>query len=164
MSPDLTQEFEHLNTRLEQMVERVKQMPDDQQKRPVGKSFAPVLAVAHMAVTEDIYLGLIRKTKPERIAGKKGKPNFIYGLVIKNMLKPKGKTIPSPAPFIPKSDTDLEQAAADWRASRAEVIAYLAKFDDNEAAVKHPFMGLLSPRDLFILEEKHQDYHDARLE
>jgi len=42
---------------------------------------------------------------------------------------------------------------------RAKLVAHLAQFSDDDAAIKHPFFGLLSPRDMFILEEKHQDYH-----
>lgn len=161
MSPSLTAEFEFLTTRLEQMVERVNELPSDAQRAPVGKSYAPVAAVEHMAVTEESYVNFAKKTDPNKLKGRKGKPNFLYNFILKAISKPATKTTPSGFP--PTGDVSLEDAAQRWREARATFMEHLKKFDDNDACLKNPIMGYLSPRDIYVLMERHQDYHDARI-
>lgn len=163
MGPELVEQLEHLNTRIDQMVERVRQMPSDQQRSPVGKSFAPLEAVEHMAVTEQIYLDIVKKTDPAKLKGRKGKPNFIYGKVLQALNKPANVASFSPKPFHPKEILSVDESAAKWKARRRQLLDYLRPFGDDDAAIKHPLFGFMSPYDMFILLEKHQDYHDARL-
>ena len=65
--------------------------------------------------------------------------------------------------LLPKNELEVEDSIAKWKSCRAQIIKYVQEFDDDAAAIKHPFFGLMSPYDLFLLLEKHQDYHDARL-
>ena len=79
------------------------------------------------------------------------------------MAKPSTVAAPALKKFEPGTTMPLEESGAKWRENRAKLVKHLSAFDDSEAAMKHPFFGLLSPRDLFILLEKHQDYHSVRL-
>lgn len=164
MGPELVEQLEYLNTRIDQMIERVREMPSDQQRMPVGKSFAPIQALEHMAVTEQIYIDIVKKTDPATLKGRKGKPNFLYGLVLKTLNKPAKVASFSPKPFLPKDDLSVDESAAKWKDLRGQLLDYLRPFGDDDAAIKHPLFGYMSPYDLFILLEKHQDYHDARLQ
>lgn len=163
MSPSLLAEYEHLTTRLDQMVERIKQLPSDTQRTPVGKSFSPEKALEHMAVLEKSYVDLAAKTDREAMKGKKGKPNFIFPLVLKSMSKPASSASPTPRMFQPSGAMSIEESAKLWRERRMQLLEYLKQFDDDDACLKNPLMGRLSPRDLYVLLERHQDYHDARL-
>lgn len=163
MSPDLTAEFAHLDTRTDAFVERVRSYPPEVQTAPFGKSYSPLKAVEHMYLVEKSYVELTQKFNRAKYAGKKGKPGFFYGFVLKNMAKPSNFAAPTLKKFVPESAMALEDAAAQWREERAKLVAHLAQFDDDAVALKHPFFGPLSPRDMFILAEKHQDYHGLRL-
>ncbi len=164
MTPELTQQFENLGVRMEHMIDRVREMPTDQQRSPVGKSFSPLQAIEHMAKTEQIYVGFIDKTNAAAVAGKKSKPNFLFGQLLKQLGKPQTSTVPSPGPFQPKEELDLDESARRWKEAKEKIHEYVAKFEDDAAAIKHPFFGWLSPYDMFLMMEKHQDYHDSRLE
>lgn len=163
MSPQLTAEFEYLTTRLEGMIEKVSNLPTDAQESPVGKSFSPVQAIEHMYVTEKSYTDYAKKTDQAKLKGRKGKPNFIYNFVLKGMNRPVGSNLPTPGMFQPKDGLSLEESSQKWRDERASLKEYLKKFNDNDACLKNPLMGWFSPRDLYVLMERHQDYHDARL-
>jgi hypothetical protein len=163
MSPDLIAEFEHLDTRTDIMVGRVRAMSEEVQQTPVGKSFSPLKALDHMAVLEASYVKYTQKSNPAKLKGRKGKPNFFYGLVLKSMRKPVGKTSPTPKMFMPHGGMSIDESEKLWKERRAKLVQLISPFGDDDAAMKHPFLGYLSPRDIFILLEKHQDYHDARL-
>ena len=163
MSPDLTAEFAHLDARADGFVERVRSYPPEVQSAPVGKSYSPQKAVEHMYLVERSYGELAVKFDKAKFAGKKGKPGFFYRFVLKNMAKPSNTASPTLKKFEPQHTMPLEEAATKWREERAKLVAYLAGFGDDDAALKHPLFGPLSPRDMFILAEKHQDYHGLRL-
>ena len=163
MSPDLTAEFAHLETRSEGFVQRVRSYPPEVQSAPVGKSYSPIKAVEHLYLVEKSYVELAAKFDKAKFAGTKGKPSFFYRFVLKNMAKPSNTASPTLKKFEPAQAMPLEEAATKWREERAKLVAYLAEFDDDDAALKHPLFGPLSPRDMFILTEKHQDYHGLRL-
>jgi hypothetical protein len=163
MSPDLTAEFQHLDTRTDAMVDRVRAYPPEVQNKPVDKSYSPLKAVEHMYLVERMYVDQIDKFDKAKYAGKVGKPWFTYHFVLKNMAKPANTASPTIKAFSPDGTMTLDESAANWREQRAKLITLLGDFDDNQAAIKHPFFGFLSPRDLFILLEKHTDYHEARL-
>ncbi len=163
MSPSLTAEFEHLFTRMDEMVDKIKNLPSDTQRTPVGKSFSPEKALEHMGVLEKGYVDQIQKTSAAKLQNRQGKPNFFYPLVLKQMTKPAGTASPTPPVFQPKQGKSIEESAKFWKEQRTIIVDYLKRFDDNAAAVKSTFFGYLSPRDIYVLLERHQDYHDARL-
>jgi hypothetical protein len=163
MSPELIEQFEYLNVRLDQMADRIRELPTDVQNQPVVASFSPRKALEHMAATDQMYLDVIKKTDASKLKGKRGKANFIFGKVLQKLNSPAGKNVPSLPMLLPKQELEVEESIAKWKSSRAQIIEHMNKFDDDDAAIKHPFFGLMSPYDLFLLLEKHQDYHDARL-
>ena len=163
MSPDLIAELEYLDKRLDTMVQRVGEYPSDVQLAPVGKSFAPLKVVEHMYLVEKAYVEFASKSTKAKLAGKTGKVNLVYGFVLKNMAKPSNSAAPTLRKFSPNNSMALETSAKRWREERAKLVQHLSDFGDNDAAIKHPIFGLMSPRDVFILLEKHQDYHDVRL-
>ena len=163
MSPDLTAELAHLDSRIDRFSERVGAYTPEVQSAPFGKSFSPLKAVEHMYLVEKEYVGFVSKFRKEKYAGKVGKPNFFYRFVLKNMAKPSNHVAPTIKKFVPDSAMPLEEATQKWKEERAKLVQHLSEFGDNDVAMKHPFFGLLSPRDIFILMEKHQDYHDVRL-
>lgn len=163
MSPDLTAEFEHLDRRLDHMVNRVGAYAPEVQSAPVGKSYSPLKAVEHMYLVERLYVDMMKKFDRAKYAGRMGSPWFTYNFVLKNMAKPSNTAAPTLKAFSPDGAMPLAESASLWREERKKMIDQLEPFDDNQAAIKHPFFGFLSPRDLFILLEKHQDYHDVRL-
>jgi len=145
------------------MVEKIKELPSDAQRAPMGKSFSPMKALEHMALTEKTYATYAQKTDPAKLKGRKGKPNFLYGFILKAISKPANVASPTGGPFSPSGEMSIEDSAKAWREERAKLLEHLKQFDDNDACLKNPIMGYLSPRDLFVLMERHQDYHDARL-
>ncbi|MEI8282644.1 MAG: hypothetical protein WCG75_09595 [Armatimonadota bacterium] len=163
MSPDLTAEFAHLDSRLDRFVERVGAYSPEVQAAPFGKSYSPLKAVEHMYLVDKGYVGFVAKFNKGKFAGKEGKPNFFYRFVLKSMTKPSNQAAPTIKKFSPESAMSLEESTRNWKEERAKFVQYLSGFGDSEVAMKHPFFGLLSPRDIFILLEKHQDYHDVRL-
>lgn len=163
MSPSLAAEFDHLGTRLDQMIERIKALPSDVQRAPVGKSFSPIKALEHMAITEKSYVELAKKTVAAKLVNRKGKPNFLYGLTLKALSKPVEVSTPTPRMFMPSGEMSIEDSAKLWKEQRAMLLGHLKAYDDVDAAIRNPLFGYLSPRDLFVLMERHQDYHEARL-
>ncbi len=163
MSPDLTAEFAHLDSRIDRFVERVGGYSPEIQAAPFGKSFSPLKAVEHMCLVDKGYVDLVAKFNKEKYAGKVGKPNFFYRFVVKSMTKPSNQAAPTIKKFSPESAMPLEESTLKWKEQRAKIVQHLSQFGDNDVAMKHPFFGLMSPRDIFILIEKHQDYHDVRL-
>jgi len=163
MSPDLTAEFAHLDSRLDRFVERVGQYSPEVQAAPFGKSYSPLKAIEHMYLVDKDYVDFLAKFQKEKYAGKVGKPNFFYRFVLKSMAKPSNQAAPTIKKFTPESAMSLEESTQKWKEERAKIVQHLSTFADNDVAMKHPFFGLLSPRDIFILVEKHQDYHDVRL-
>ena len=116
-----------------------------------------------MFLVDRSYVEFAAKFDKTKSGGKPGKPSFIYRYVLRSLAKPSNFASPTLKRFEPENAMPLEEAANKWRDERAKLVAYLENFDDNEAALKHPFFGLLSPRDMFILSEKHLDYHGLRL-
>lgn len=163
MSPDLAAEFEHLNTRVDAMIDRVTTYAPDVQDAPVGKSYSPLKAVEHMFLVDKDYVKLVEGFDKAKFAGKGGKPTLFYRFILRGMAKPASFAAPTLKKFSPDNAMPLEDSAKKWRDSRAKLIAHMANFSDDEGAIKHALFGLMSPRDFFILLEKHQDYHDVRL-
>jgi hypothetical protein len=163
MSPDLAAEFKHLDTRLEAMIERIKEYSPEVQAAPVGKSYSPLKTLEHMFLVERDYAKMASAFDKIKFAGKTGKPSFMYRFVLKGMAKPANTAAPTIKKFSPDSSMSLEDSARQWRTERAKLVSHLSAFDDNVSAIKHPLFGHLSPRDVFIIQEKHQDYHEARL-
>ena len=116
-----------------------------------------------MYLVEKDYVNFMSKFQNEKYAGKVGSPNFIYRVVLKSMAKPSNHVAPTVKKFSPESAMPLEESTRKWKEERAKIVQHLNSFGDNDVALKHPLFGRLSPRDIFILIEKHQDYHDVRL-
>jgi hypothetical protein len=114
-------------------------------------------------LVEKEYVKMAEGTDRAKYAGKSGKPSFMYRFVLKGMAKPAAVAAPTLKKFSPESGISVEESAKQWREQRAMLVSHLSAFGDNDGAIKHPMFGLLSPRDMFIIQEKHQDYHDARL-
>jgi hypothetical protein len=153
-----------LDGRMNAMIKRVQSLSPELQKQPVGKSFSPLEALEHMAITEQLYVDLAKKTDMGKMQGRNGKPNFFYRMVMKQMLAPKGKTASTIKELTPAPGVTLEGAAQKWRTNRAALKAHFASVgNDDAAAFKHSFFGYLSANDVFTLLGRHQDYHDARL-
>ena len=163
MSPDLAAEYEHLNTRVDVMIDRVKGYSPETQSAPVGKSYSPLKALEHMYLVDKDYVKLAGAFDKAKFVGKSGKPTFFYRFILRGMAKPASFAAPTIKKFSPDSAMPLDESAKKWREARAKLIAHMANFGDDEGAIKHPLFGLMSPRDFFILLEKHQDYHDVRL-
>ena len=163
MSPDLTAEYAHLDTRTDGFITRVRSFPPEVQTAPVGKSYSPLKVVEHMYLVERSYVELAEKFDRQKYACKKGNASFIYKFVLKNMAKPSNFAAPTLKKFVPQQAMPLDDSTAKWKAERAKLVAHLSQFNDDDAAINHPLFGLLSPREMFILEEKHQDYHGVRL-
>ncbi len=163
MSPDLAAEFEHLNSRVDAMIDRVATYAPDVQDAPVGKSYSPLRAIEHMYLVDKDYVKLVEGFDKAKFAGKGGKPTFFYRFILRGMAKPASFAAPTLKKFSPDNAMPLEDSAKKWREARAKLIAHMANFGDDEGAIKHALFGLMSPRDFFIILEKHQDYHDVRL-
>jgi hypothetical protein len=163
MSPTLQSKFQILNERSNKMVDRVRAYNPTLQNAPVGRSFSPVHALEHMAMTEKLYADLTTKTDLVSLEGKQGKPNFIFRFILKAMAKPAGRVSPTIKDFTPTGVIGLEESAKLWSERRNRVVEHLSRFQDDQAALKHPLFGMLSPNDVFNLLNKHQDYHDIRL-
>jgi hypothetical protein len=163
MSPDLAAEYEHLNTRVDGMIDRVAAYSPEVQAAPVGKSYSPLKAVEHMYLVDKDYVKLAEGFDKAKFAGRSGKPTFFYQFILRGMAKPANFAAPTLKKFSPESAVLLEESAKKWREARSKLIAHMGNFGDDEGAIKHPLFGLMSPRDFFILLEKHQDYHDVRL-
>ena len=163
MSPDLIAEFEHLDKRTDAILSRVGAMSPEAQATPFGKSYSPLRTIEHMYLVEKGYVDIAMKFDRAKFSGKKGKLTFMYKFVLKGMAKPSNIAAPTIKKFSPDSGMSLEESSRKWRENRMKLIQHLSGFGDDEAAMKHPLFGLMSPRDVFILLEKHQDYHDVRL-
>ena len=145
------------------MIDRVAAYAPEVQNAPVGKSYSPLKALEHMYLVDKDYVKLVGGFDKAKFAGKSGKPTFFYRFILKGMAKPASIAAPTIRKFSPDSAMSLDESAKKWREARAKLISHMGNFGDDEGAIKHPLFGLMSPRDFFIILEKHQDYHDVRL-
>ncbi len=130
---------------------------DQQAKSPNPKrEFSPAQMVKHMAIVEQVYLGLLAKTpssKPHRVARK----NLIYKMI--QRICDKGKRVPTIREMEPPPTIALNQAIVDWHAVRAELGAKLKSGDPDELWMKHPMLGWLSRRLTLEIVNSHCIYH-----
>jgi hypothetical protein len=153
-----------LDDRMNGMIGKVESLSPDSQITPFGKSFSPIEAIEHLAMTERYYVKLIQQSDASKLSNRRGKPNFIYRLIIKQMAKPALVASPTIKDFTPGNNLTLESVVKNWRTTRNELRALVEPSKDHDAAImKHPLMGFLSPYDIWFILEKHQDYHDIRL-
>lgn len=125
----------------------------------VPKAFSPAETLEHMAMVESIYLPLVQKFGPAKGTGK---PNFLFGIVLRQMAKK--KPIPTPPMFTPKvKELEARVAANRWETVRSELRDALGGIPLDQVCLKHPLFGKMCPQHIIELFSEHTKYHRARV-
>lgn len=137
-------------------------LPQEQWTTSVEGSFNSLETLAHLAHMEGLYILEIEKRPESKWAERSPKTNFFFRQACKTMAK--ARPIPAPKSFHPTVSVEtIEEGIELWEASANRIESLLADIPDSQTAMKHPFFGRMSRKDVLDLLTVHSDYHRQRL-
>lgn len=149
--------WKSLEVRRKKLVDRVMALDPEAQALSKNKGFTPAETLDHMAASEAWY---IDRLTPEQ-QSRKAKPNFLFRWLVAQMRKT--RQLPAPGAMRPRQGVDAAAGADRWAKVREELGAALRASSYDDAIIRHPIFGRMSPKDILDLLEAHHDYHESRL-
>lgn len=164
MNPEIEKRFDALEARRVALIERVRQLPAEQQKqKPANGGFSPSDVIQHFVLAEGSNLNFLKKASPSSLKGRTPKVTFIFRSTLKS-LQSASKALPGPGGFMPKTHVDVETSAKAWAEIRSQYRAYLEQAENMHSPfIKFLFFfGLPSVEQWFEFYEAHMHYHETR--
>jgi hypothetical protein len=128
-------------------------------RNPSDGGFSPTELMEHMAKAEEFQLEFLRKSPPTTLGGRRVRPGFFYGFVLKSFRAL--KRISSPPMLRPTARPASEGEYARWIRLLDEAEQYVGQASSPEAAfIKMNFLfGTLSVEQYLDFQEAHVNYH-----
>ncbi|HWD40810.1 MAG TPA: hypothetical protein VG944_18320 [Fimbriimonas sp.] len=164
MHPDIEKRWNGVEERRVALVKRVEGLSGpDQITRPKAGSFSPAEMIMHMALAERWNVGMMKKSPPPSLKGRKVKHGIFWDKTLETMRHPSGEVRTMPQ-MTPKGQVHLKDAEKAWEDVRKEMRVYFAQCETPDSPMlKHMFLiGTLSASDYLDLLEAHLHYHEVR--
>lgn len=163
MHPEVRKAHEAYEAQIAAWLSEIKAMDVESQNRPGPRNgFSPLQAIEHLALTDGMYIGFIKKVDRAKFAARKPKMNWIgRGMLRAMSAKPRPMmTVPS---LTPPSNLVYGDVVAHWSARRAEMMALLGENTPDQGVFRHPLFGVLGPMEILQVSQGHLEYHIKRL-
>lgn len=163
MHPEVQKAVDAYEANIASWLAEIKAMDSAAQNRPGPRNgFSPLQAIEHLALTDGMYLGFMKKADRQKFAAKKPRINWIGKAMLRSMTaKPKPMmTAPS---LNPTNSLNFKEVVDHWAAQRAEVMKVIGETAPDQGVFRHPLFGVLGPIEILQVADGHLEYHRKRL-
>jgi len=163
MHPEVQKAHDAYEANIAAWLAEIKAMDTETQNRPGPRNgFSPLQAIEHLALTDGMYLGFMKKADRQKFIARKPKINWFGQAMLRSMTaKPKPMmTVPS---LTPPPTLTYAEVVDHWAAQRAEMRKVIGEVNPDQGIFRHPLFGVLGPIEILQVADGHLEYHRKRL-
>ncbi len=163
MHPEVRKAHDAYEAHIAAWLSEIKAMDSETQNRPGPRNgFSPLQAIEHLALTDGMYLGFMKKANREKFAAKKPKINWVGKIFMRSMTTKPRPMMTTPS-LTPTTTLNFKEVVDHWAAQRAEVIKLIGGNTPDQGVFRHPLFGVLGPLEILEVADGHLEYHIKRL-
>jgi hypothetical protein len=161
MNPELQELYDSAERKRQEMIERIKQLPEEARAlQPSEREWSPLQVAEHCRVTEALYEELARETKPEQLEGRRATRHLMLSMIRWSMRRAiRAPTMPM---FEPQAAPPIEETEREWAALRSRLAAIVEGAEPDQPVLIHKMFGPMSGRQILEIMDAHMDYHLTR--
>ncbi len=163
MHPEVQKAHDAYEAHIAAWIREIQAMDVETQNRPGPRNgFSPLQAIEHLALTDGMYLGFMKKANREKFAAKKPMINWVGRIFMRSMTS-KPKPMMTTPNLTPTTSLNFKEVVDHWTAQRAEVIKLIGETPPHQGIFRHPIFGVLGPLEILEVADGHLEYHIKRL-
>lgn len=163
MHPEVRKALDAYEAHIAAWLNEIKAMDVESQNRPGPRNgFSPLQAIEHLALTDGMYLGFMKKANRDKFGAMKPKINWVGRIFMRSMTTKPRPMMTTPT-LTPPATLNFNEVVEHWAAQRAEVMKLIGDTTPDQGVFRHFAFGVLGPIEIIAVADAHLEYHIRRL-